>query len=387
MFYKIRECNINFFCIKIDIANNVNIYTIVHDIYIYIGGKHNIMFLFDKYIPENPCELHTNVNIMSELLNMSAKSDIPNIIISGPPGSGKKTIAKFFLESIYDPSVHKTRPVSYSITTSSYKTDISVEQSDYHIVIDPINTNRDKYILQDVIKQYVSKKSFALIFAEKTYKTIIINNIDILTSHSQCALRRTMEKYAAECRFIVICNTISKVNCALRSRCRTFCTSLPTLKKANEILSYVSIMENIKVSRKEIEEYLDIHGTDIRGGMWFLQCKQLNIDPNILLDNSFDSVVKYIMTASDTTNPKTLTTTIFDTHIRTELYNIIVANIEKSLIISSIMNRLLVNVEDPDKCYRIIKATSKADFNLVHGRRDIIHLDYYIGMVISILRS
>jgi len=54
---------------------------------------------------------------------------------------------------------------------------------------------------------------------QKSFKVIIISEANRLSKGAQHALRRTMEKYMAQCRLILLTESISKLIPALRSRC------------------------------------------------------------------------------------------------------------------------------------------------------------------------
>src|ERR1700733_6484638 len=162
------------------------------------------MFLFEKYKPKSINDFMFNHKILYELMYMATHEDIPHIIISGPSGGGKKTLVKFFLEALYDSDVNKLTKVKYNVNGSSTKKDIEIMQSNYHIVIEPTNTNHDKYILQEIIKQYARHGTFNIFRTNRKFKTIVIYNIENLASNSQAALRRTMELYAKTCRFVII---------------------------------------------------------------------------------------------------------------------------------------------------------------------------------------
>ena len=54
---------------------------------------------------------------------------------------------------------------------------------------------------------------------QKQFKVIVISEANRLSKDAQHALRRTMEKYTAHCRLILVTESISKLIPALRSRC------------------------------------------------------------------------------------------------------------------------------------------------------------------------
>lgn len=48
-----------------------------------------MILLTQKYKPHNVEELFLDVNMKKKLFSMKKKKCIPNLILSGPPGSGK----------------------------------------------------------------------------------------------------------------------------------------------------------------------------------------------------------------------------------------------------------------------------------------------------------
>jgi replication factor C subunit 3/5 len=341
------------------------------------------MFLIEKYRPANVKDFLFNKEIMEQLRHIASNEDIPHIIISGPSGGGKKTIVKFLLEALYDPDVNVLSKIKYNINGSSTKKEIEILQSNYHIIIEPTNTNHDKYILQEIIKQYAMHKSFNIFKTKRKFKTIVIYNIENLANNSQSALRRTMELYAKTCRFIMVCNNLSKIFDPLRSRCRTFCVSLPSLNQISNVISYISLMENINLSTTESDHILANCNNNLKKAIWMLDTKRMGSKYTIKLDEVFESVVDLILGVVYGKN----IVKIFDIDIRTNIYNILITNIKGSEIITTLMDQLIRKIDNNEINAKIIQYASEAEYNLIHGRRDIIHIDYFVTGVMKEIRQ
>lgn len=338
-------------------------------------------FLLEKYKPCNVNDFSFNVNILEQLLHVASYDDIPHIIISGPSGGGKKTLLNVFLEAIYDSDVNSLTKCTYSVSGSSAKKDVEILQSNYHIIIEPTSTNHDKYILQEIIKQYAMHKTFNFFKTRRNFKTIVILNIENLANNSQAALRRTMELYAKTCRFIMVCNNLSKIFDPLKSRCRIFCVPLATPKDINNIITHISIMENILVSNVEKQNIINYSDGRLKKAIWMLDAVKYDVDPVILLDKEFVDVVDLVLRTL--TVNKDIIKLVFE-GIRAKIYLIWITNIGGSVIITTILDRLINIVGDDSVCIQLIQIASEAEFNLIHGRRDIAHIDTYMAQIMHV---
>jgi replication factor C subunit 3/5 len=376
-------------------------------------ANNQIEFLVDKYIPENTNDIFGSMvdnklleNVPDELKNFALSNDwtmnmnlskcffhkeiflrlkkiseddgMPHIIFYGNPGSGKKTMINLFLEMIYDDSVYKLDNSKYTVISSgNIENEVFVKQSDHHIIIEPNNTNFDRYLIQDIVKVYAKKYPLSIFEKNKPFKTVQINHLDNLSYYAQTSLRRTMEIYSRSCRFVMWCYSLSKVIEPLRSRC--LCIHVPTQTDDELIkwLYHIACLEKINLKPHIIHKILSDSNGNLKKILWKLDLyKNLN-----KTENMYQQYIKKLMEEiNGEANIK---------KIRDFVYNMTVTNISSNTIIKDILNIILStnnNISDGKKMC-IINKTSEYEYRLSKGRRDIIHIEAFINIIIQILKK
>src|SRR5699024_4502166 len=76
------------------------------------------------------------------------------------------------------------------------------------------------------------------------FKVIVILEADRLTREAQQGLRRTLEKYVATCRVILIGERISRLIPALKSRCLTIRNPSPSEEAIRAILEQIDNLQS-----------------------------------------------------------------------------------------------------------------------------------------------
>jgi len=337
------------------------------------------MFFIDKYAPNDPKDILFHKTELELLKKMSEDDSVPHIIFYGPEGSGKKTLIKLFLEMLYDKDVHNLNDSVYRVSGSGNSTtDVVIKQSNYHIVIEPNNNNFDRYLIQDVVKNYAQKVPLNVFTSKKTFKTVLINNVDNLSYYAQTSLRRTMEKFSGTCRFIMWCKSLSRVIDPIRSRCYTFRINAPSDGEILSMIARVSYAESMKLTLRDYTKIISLSNGNIKKALWLLQLKKIGVGYLTSYEKTIKEIIVLLLTCD--------VGAILD--IRLLLYNIMITNITGSQIIKDIVKKLFSSVSINENCkLNIAEVAAKFEHNLIRGRREIIHLEGFVAGIIYVLNK
>tara|TARA_B100001778_G_scaffold331512_1_gene336036 strand:- start:595 stop:1551 length:957 start_codon:yes stop_codon:yes gene_type:complete len=162
------------------------------------------------------------------------QGEIPNLLLSGPAGVGKTTVARALCDQI----------------GASY---LLINGSDEGRSIDTIRTK---------VKQFATSISLT---SSAAHKVVILDEADNMTYDVQMILRAAIEEYHLNCRFIFTCNFINKLIDPIKSRCTVVdFTIKPSHKeklqeqffyRIRDILTEESIKYEDKIIAKLIRRY------------------------------------------------------------------------------------------------------------------------------------
>jgi replication factor C subunit 3/5 len=304
-----------------------------------------------------------------------------HLLVHGPPGCGKNTFVKLLLKDIYDDTVNDTFIETYLIKGyGNSPVEQKIEQSKYHLVIEPNNTGLDKYLIQEIVKEYAKKNIVNVSYNKYQYRTVLINNIDNLNYYAQTSLRCTMEKYHKTCRFILCGNQISKIIDPIRSRCLDIRIPAPTYNDMINLIYHIMLHEKNVLPRTKIDEIINAGGFNIKKTLWILDLSRYGInDYELSWKKSLDKLVEFMVLFKKPDISQTVLNDQLIPTVRNILYNIFTTNVPGINILHEIINKIIDSKQfDANLLHNIIQVSSETETRLNKGKRSIIHLDYFM---------
>lgn len=202
-------------------------------------------YLFvEKYRPIDLSTYIGNEQTKAKVGRFIASGDVPHLLFSGSPGTGKTTLAKIIANSV-------NADVMY------------INASDENSV----DTVREK------IKGFASSVGF------KDLKIVILDEADYISPNAQAALRNLMETFSQHTRFILTCNYVDRIIDAIVSRTQQFQIIPPSKIEVAKHVAWVLNEEQVTFDLKDIKLLIDSYYPDIRK---ILNECQLNISNGTL---------------------------------------------------------------------------------------------------------
>ena len=193
----------------------------------------------EKYRPKTIEDCILPENIKKTFRDFLNKGEVPNLLLSGPAGCGKTTVAKALCAEL--------------------GVDVYViNGSDEGRFLDTVRTNA---------KNFASTVSLA---SEAKHKVIIIDEADNTTPDVQLLLRASIEEFSKNCRFIFTCNYKNKIIEPLHSRCAVIEFSIKGKEKQEvaaaffQRLNFILDTERCEADKKVLAELINKHFPDWR---------------------------------------------------------------------------------------------------------------------------
>jgi DNA polymerase III delta prime subunit len=176
----------------------------------------------EKYRPKTIEECILPESTKKTFKDFLAKGEVPNLLLSGPPGCGKTTVAKALCQEL---------------------------GADYYV----INGSDEGRFLDTVRNNAKNFASTVSLSSEAKHKVIIIDEADNTTPDVQLCLRAFTEEFISNCRFIFTCNYKNKIIQPLHSRCSVVDFSIRGKERQELAAKFFNRLRSIL--EKEVVEY------------------------------------------------------------------------------------------------------------------------------------
>ena len=193
----------------------------------------------EKYRPKTIEDCILPEGIKKTFLDFLDKGEVPNLLLAGPAGCGKTTVAKALCNQL--------------------GVDVYViNGSDEGRFLDTVRNNA---------KNFASTVSLT---SDSKHKVIIIDEADNTTADVQLLLRASIEEFSSNCRFIFTCNYKNKIIQPLHSRCTVIDFAVNKRDKPTiaaqffSRINYILEKEKVKSDKKVVAELINKHFPDWR---------------------------------------------------------------------------------------------------------------------------
>ena len=326
--------------------------------------------LWESTRPNNLGDMDTHQQMVERLnglaLTIKNGAAFPNMIVCGPPQSGKLTLTRCFLSSIYGSEIYKLDLIDHSVRQNCSNYSIKIYKSKFHYETSFTGLQyADRCVITSLLNNF-----FTTIDVESNnHKILMIRNFEELTQPAQFSLRRRIETSCKSVRFIFISKSYNLIEPALTSRCLTLKCPKPFPSEIYTRLKHICEHNKVEASVEMYNKAISLSERNVGRAIFFLtamvECQSLDIINPVteamrpLLDcikaNTYDCVA-----------------------VRKTLSDLQLAHISPSKILWFLIDSMAVLITDVNKIHNIVIFAAKCESIASKGKRTVVPLEKFI---------
>ncbi len=212
---------------------------------------HSLIPWIEKYRPQSMNDIYHQEHITDILKASMDTGNLPHLLFYGHPGTGKTSTILALAKTLFGHELFRHRVLELNAS----------DERGIKVIREKIKTfaQQSIKISNDKEKKY------------PTFKIIILDEADMLTTDAQSALRRIIEKYSKVTRFCLICNYITRIIEPLASRCAKFRFQSLSNESIYRRLDEICQKENFELNKELIELVIEVSEGDMRKAVNYLQ--------------------------------------------------------------------------------------------------------------------
>lgn len=221
------------------------------------------MLWTEKYRPNTLSEIVGQEHFVLDAQTWVAEMNMPNVLISGIAGTGKTTAGI---------------ALAKDILKNSFKDNFF-----------EVNASDDRKL--ETVRDKIKEIARTVTMGSSPFKIMLLDEMDGMTKDAQNALKRIMERYSSNIRFIITCNDKHRIIHPLQSRCANYRFNLLQDKVILDIMLQIIEKEGLvsKINLDDLRRFIYSINGDIRRAITELQATK----------SSGNSLVKQIETNLD----------------------------------------------------------------------------------------
>lgn len=197
----------------------------------------------EKYRPMDLNDILLSSYIKTKFNKMLEENNLPNLIITGEPGTGKTSTVLCLSKKLY-----------------------SSEEYENSVLELNASDDRGLSVISNIILPFCKKK-----MSNVRHKLIILDEADSITTKAQNLLSNILTE-PNKTKFIFICNDCTKINESIQSKCMIIKFPKISYKNIFKKIKFICEKENLKYTDKGIESLLFVSMNDIRKSINNLEC-------------------------------------------------------------------------------------------------------------------
>lgn len=243
--------------------------------------RYKLIPLTEKYRPRYIDDIYLLPLIKHRIINIINTMDMPNLILTGPPGIGKSSSVEILARELF----------------GIYYKDTVVE-------LNLLDEKGLKFIQNGIIQFCKTQIPYQEKDKHKypSYKLIIFNEADNVTNRIQDQISNIMEKFGDKVRFAFTCNSSEDLIESIQTKCIPWRYSFLDNNEIIDRLEEICKKENISHTKKALKKIASISQGDLRSAINKLQliyCRYNSIEEKyvyLLCNIPQETIVKDLFT-------------------------------------------------------------------------------------------